>query len=118
MLSQLVADEDLVNDPPDDSVHSDLIDGSLVLRRSHHPKVQNCCVICLEAYKPDDHVVWSCNKECEHAFHRTCIMKYLSRIHKKAGSTPCPCCRRDFTDLDVQKPRSGPVAALAHMIGL
>jgi hypothetical protein len=34
---------------------------------------------------------------------RSCIMKYLDKIHKRVERTPCPCCRRSFTDLQVEE---------------
>jgi hypothetical protein len=33
----------------------------------------------------------------------SCIMKYLDKIHKRVERTPCPCCRRSFTDLQVEE---------------
>ena len=58
-------------------------------------KIPNCCAICLCAYDVDDSIFWSNNKECIHAFHDECILNYLQGQKK----TPCPCCRRDFTDM-------------------
>mmetsp|Transcript_27450 Transcript_27450/g.76963 ORF Transcript_27450/g.76963 Transcript_27450/m.76963 type:complete len:159 (+) Transcript_27450:16-492(+) len=111
---QYVPEQNIINNRPyydddDESVNYDDTDpyeGSLILPRSHHPKIPNKCVICLEAYQPNDVVVWSCgDADCQHAFHRSCVIKYLVRIHKKAGCTPCPCCRRDFTNLIVPRRR-------------
>ena len=68
--------------------------------------VPNCCIICLDQYKVGEMVVWSSGSQgCPHAFHRTCIIKYLDKIHKRVARTPCPCCRRDFTDLQVEARR-------------
>ena len=68
--------------------------------------VPNCCIICLDQYKVGETVVWSSGSQgCPHAFHRTCIIKYLDKIHKRVARTPCPCCRRDFTDLQVEARR-------------
>ena len=68
--------------------------------------VPNCCVICLDQYNVGDIVVWSSGDNgCPHAFHRTCIIKYLDKIHKRVARTPCPCCRQEFTDLQVEARR-------------
>lgn len=58
-------------------------------------KVPNCCAICLCSYDIGDTMIWSCNKECKHAFHDECIIEWL--LHNQNGE--CPCCRRQFTDL-------------------
>jgi Ring finger domain len=52
------------------------------------------CVICLEAYKPGEIVVWSSAPQstCQHVYHRDCITNYLIRVE---GGT-CPCCRQAF----------------------
>ena len=58
-------------------------------------KIQNCCAICLCGYDVGDSITWSINKSCIHAFHNDCILDYL----QGQQGTPCPCCRREFTDL-------------------
>ena len=58
-------------------------------------KVPNCCAICLCSYDINDTVIWSCNKDCGHAFHDECIIPWL--VKNQSGE--CPCCRRQFTDL-------------------
>jgi len=50
------------------------------------------CAICLTAYQPQCYVSWSPNKECQHAFHRDCILTWLL----KQDEPLCPCCRRPF----------------------
>lgn len=82
--------------------------GFLVLRPGDTPKppanpkmVPNCCAVCLGAYEIGDTVVWSCNSECSHAFHLDCIMEWLVKIHD--GSTPCPCCRQEFTSWEMDR---------------
>jgi hypothetical protein len=56
------------------------------LPRKHYPRaVPNICVICMEAYKPDETVVWSSNIDCSHAFHQDCILDYLVKLKVKAG---------------------------------
>lgn len=46
------------------------------------------CIICLEQYQENDSVSWARNTMyCNHAFHTSCIKKWL----KKKRS--CPCCR-------------------------
>jgi Ring finger domain len=79
---------------------SDMYQGSLTIPRDNHPTVPNYCVICLEEYQPADRVVWS--HQCEHAFHRDCIVKYFDKIQRKVPDTPCPCCRATYTDLTVE----------------
>jgi hypothetical protein len=83
----------------------DMAEGVLLITRSTEQSatVPNCCIICLESYKPGDTVVWASNEECQHAFHRKCVVKYLVKIQKKVGATPCPCCRQRFTDLEVEE---------------
>lgn len=79
---------------------SDLYKGSLTIPRSNHSTVPNCCVVCLEEYQTGERVVWS--HQCEHAFHRECIVKYFDKIQRKVADTPCPCCRATYTDLTVE----------------
>jgi hypothetical protein len=70
--------------------------GILDLPREHSPRaVPNACAICLEAYKPEETVVWSSNIDCSHAFHQDCILDYLVKLKVK-DTVPCPCCRQDF----------------------
>jgi hypothetical protein len=58
-------------------------------------KVSNLCAICLEEYQEGDVIVWSANKNCQHAFHSDCLASYLVRL--KTGETHrCPYCRQDF----------------------
>jgi hypothetical protein len=60
--------------------------GILDLPRKRYPRaVPNVCAICLEAYKPDETVVWSSNIDCSHAFHQDCILDYLVKLKVKAG---------------------------------
>lgn len=58
-------------------------------------KIPNCCAICLCGYDVGDTITWSYNNKCTHAFHHECILDYL----QTQKSTPCPCCRREFTDM-------------------
>jgi len=58
-------------------------------------KIPNCCAVCLCSYDVGDTVVWSSNKNCQHAFHEECIVPWLT----KNQSGECPCCRCPFTDL-------------------
>lgn len=57
--------------------------------------VPNCCAVCLESYDVGDHVVWSTNKSCHHAFHEECVTDWLVKMQ---GDHPCPCCRQVFID--------------------
>eukprot|EP00581_Thalassiosira_minuscula_P014580 CAMPEP_0183713286 /NCGR_PEP_ID=MMETSP0737-20130205/8167_1 /TAXON_ID=385413 /ORGANISM="Thalassiosira miniscula, Strain CCMP1093" /LENGTH=819 /DNA_ID=CAMNT_0025942047 /DNA_START=243 /DNA_END=2702 /DNA_ORIENTATION=- len=66
-------------------------------------KIPNQCAICLCDYEKGDIVVTSCNSECPHAFHQRCIVEWLVKMQE---GTPCPCCRRQFVNLDEHIPRS------------
>jgi hypothetical protein len=59
--------------------------------------VSNCCAICLEAYEPEEMIVWSCNDECPHIYHRECMADYL--VSFKGEGSPCPYCRQMFCSL-------------------
>jgi hypothetical protein len=63
-------------------------------------KVPNCCAICLSPYDVGELVVWSSNVACKHAFHEECMVDWLCKIQ---ASTPCPCCRQEFTDLETYR---------------
>lgn len=104
-VSMTVAEKDLVpegsatnalppsQDDPEASVTSMGNTGHLML--PNRESVPNCCAICLGEYEVGDQVVWSCNKECHHAFHQECILDWLIKMQP---ATPCPCCRQEFTD--------------------
>ncbi|KAL3925206.1 MAG: hypothetical protein SGILL_000563 [Bacillariaceae sp.] len=48
------------------------------------------CALCIEDYEEGDVVVWS-DLKCTHAFHKECIMQWLSK-----GKKRCPVCRHWF----------------------
>jgi Ring finger domain len=48
------------------------------------------CALCIDDYLPGDEVVWS-DLQCRHAFHKECIMQWLSK-----GKKRCPVCRHWF----------------------
>jgi hypothetical protein len=100
-----VTEKDFI--PGADDGEDNLYRGQLILPRSEKQYVSsivpNCCVICLDSYHPGDSVVWSCNSDCQHAMHEACVLKYLVRIQKKVGITPCCVCRCNFTDLEVER---------------
>lgn len=58
-----------------------------------HPRnVADNCAICLTEYEVGDLVIWSNNpNKCQHAFHKECILMWLSK-----GKKRCPCCRQFF----------------------
>jgi len=68
---------------------------STILQDSH--KIPNECAICLCEYEKGDTIVTSCDSECPHAFHQECIVEWLVKMQE---GTPCPCCRRQFVELD------------------
>lgn len=55
-----------------------------------HRYVDGQCALCIDDYEAGDEVVWS-GLECTHAFHKTCIMQWLSK-----GKKRCPVCRNWF----------------------
>mmetsp|Transcript_23489 Transcript_23489/g.53596 ORF Transcript_23489/g.53596 Transcript_23489/m.53596 type:complete len:381 (-) Transcript_23489:25-1167(-) len=78
---------DSLNTPSDENNQTNLdVDKSTL----YSPK---SCPICLQAYKKDEKISWSRNKECSHAFHLDCIVQWLI-VHDK-----CPLCRENYLDL-------------------
>ncbi len=103
--SQTVKERDLIANPEavtaidddrdDTSLAESSLSNQLLLQLPTGPKVPNCCAICLGDYEVDDQVVWSSRDECGHAFHLQCLLDWLIKMQP---STPCPCCRAEFTD--------------------
>jgi hypothetical protein len=108
---------DAAADTTDTDVHTAVFDveedgcdaGYLVLRggtaeqqtqQQQQRKVPNCCAICLGPYDVGEVVVWSSNAACKHAFHQECMVDWLCKMQ---DSTPCPCCRQEFTDLETYR---------------
>ncbi len=61
------------------------------------------CAICLGSYMVGDHICWSANVECCHAFHQKCILQWCIQSLKTnpgADHCACPCCRHFFVKLD------------------
>eukprot|EP00537_Pseudo-nitzschia_pungens_P007140 CAMPEP_0172362200 /NCGR_PEP_ID=MMETSP1060-20121228/5863_1 /TAXON_ID=37318 /ORGANISM="Pseudo-nitzschia pungens, Strain cf. cingulata" /LENGTH=411 /DNA_ID=CAMNT_0013084649 /DNA_START=70 /DNA_END=1305 /DNA_ORIENTATION=- len=76
--------------------------------------VDGTCALCIEEYDVGDDVVWS-DLQCSHAFHKECLMQWLSK-----GKKRCPVCRHWFvpgTKIDDQKIAHGEAwkRALAEM---
>ena len=51
---------------------------------------QKVCGICLEIYNAGDDLCFSHNNECDHVFHKNCIMSWLIQ------HDDCPNCRATF----------------------
>jgi hypothetical protein len=62
-------------------------DGSGVGVATNYRHVDGQCALCIEEYQVGDQVVWS-DLDCPHAFHKECIMQWLSK-----GKKRCPICR-------------------------
>jgi len=73
----------------DDDKNVDVEKGST---RCKKRSVAGECVICLAPYQVGETVLWSPNRQCVHAFHKDCILTWLS----KKGVYECPCCRNEF----------------------
>ena len=80
----------LPHDETDDGANGYLIlrEPSCLVRR----RVPNCCAICLMCYEVGEAVVWSSNPKCPHAFHKDCLVDWLTKMR---DGTPCPCCRAE-----------------------
>lgn len=87
-----------VNNTPEDHMSVSSFENKGHLKLPNQTLVPNCCAICLGEYDIGDKVVWSSNKECPHAFHEDCILDWLVKMQPQ---TPCPCCRQEFTDLEI-----------------
>ena len=79
--------------------------GYLVLRTQQGDRlVPNCCAVCLSPYEGGDHVVWSLNEWCCHAFHEHCVLDWLVKMQGTNPSLTCPCCRAVFVDKNLIVP--------------
>lgn len=56
------------------------------------------CSICLLDFKVNDTVAYSDNDECNHVYHKGCIIPWFMK-----GNTSCPYCRRDFINYEENK---------------
>jgi len=62
--------------------------------------IDGTCAFCIDEYEVGDKVVWS-DLQCPHAFHKECMMQWLSK-----GKKRCPICRHWFvpgSKIDDQK---------------
>ena len=55
---------------------------------------QSCCDICMMDYELGDVVSQSHNENCDHIFHKDCILDWMQKKHS------CPCCRRNYLGED------------------
>jgi hypothetical protein len=93
-----------MNEKEEETEEEESEDYSLVLPRRQSPQIEtvsNECAICLDTYKPGESVVWSCNKNCPHAFHQDCLLDYWVKVND--NSSPCPMCRQNFLDEDASR---------------
>mmetsp|Transcript_5188 Transcript_5188/g.6689 ORF Transcript_5188/g.6689 Transcript_5188/m.6689 type:complete len:292 (-) Transcript_5188:139-1014(-) len=56
--------------------------------------VSGTCAICLSSYKENETIVWSSSTNCQHVFHKDCILSWI----KTKFASSCPCCRRPYID--------------------
>ena len=57
----------------------------------------NCCTICLETYSIDDIIAYSKNVNCNHVFHKTCIIEWIQNsTHTCIEDEECPICRSKY----------------------
>jgi hypothetical protein len=71
------------------------MDNEEVERGAVLPFIDKSCGICLEDYTHGDCVIRNSSKECEHMFHRACIVDWLSSENANHGH--CPMCRQTYT---------------------
>jgi Ring finger domain len=102
VVDEAVNDEEEEEEEEEDE---DASNGFLQLTATR--RVPNCCAVCLSGYEVGEKVAWSPNRKCRHAFHRDCIVDWFVKMPDDGTSsgisTPCPCCRRDFTDLEAYR---------------
>ena len=55
---------------------------------------RHICAVCLDAYKANDFTVSS--SDCQHIFHKDCLVSYMKKCKIEEGSSPCPVCRQPF----------------------
>jgi len=80
----------------------DAIDSTLLTlppepKTSEPRTVSGGCAICLCPYEEGDVVTWSPKDTCSHAFHKDCVVPWLS----KKNEPNCPCCRQEFCSLSI-----------------
>lgn len=73
----------------DAGVKTDLI---LPLENDEETPIPSC-TICLIDYREGDNICWSHNPQCQHQFHKVCIIEWLQNHDE------CPCCRHNYLAL-------------------
>jgi hypothetical protein len=87
-------DVEAVNTTSTEEEEEEVIDSLLefdpktMIRRSHILKT--CCDICMLDYEIGDEISESKNLDCDHIFHKECILDWMQKRHT------CPCCRRNY----------------------
>merc|ERR1712238_62904 len=70
-------------------------------QQQQHVFNNGTCVICLEEFVKDDVIVLSHNANCNHIYHKECMVQYLASNAQRKDTdildithNPCPTCRR------------------------
>lgn len=75
---------------------------SMIGRRIFVSRDDCTCAICLTNYQEGQIVVQSTNEPCTHIFHHQCMKQWI----EKRAASDCPCCRRNFVQIDAYESKS------------
>jgi len=71
--------------------------------------ISGTCVICFEQFEKDDVIVWSEDAQCNHIYHKECMVNFLASNADRTKTSPnkldltnnpCPTCRSTFVHVD------------------